>query len=298
MTEPRRPAVAGAFYPADGAALAKAVEASFLDRRGPGELPTRHRSRDRSLRAIVVPHAGYVYSGPIAARAYARVAADAPARSILVLGVDHHGLGPAAALSERPWTTPLGVVPGDPELSGALRTGPVTVDESAHRREHSIEVQLPFLQYTEPSPRVVPLQVRYGSFDELMGVAAAVRAAVADRDVLLVASTDFSHYIPPETARRLDALAIAEIERRDARGLYETVRDHAISMCGIAPTCVLLGALAGETLTARSLGWGHSGEAEPMADVVGYAAVVLERDGAGRAATLPSTYGSSPPFAR
>jgi AmmeMemoRadiSam system protein B len=277
MTEPRRPAFAGAFYPADGAALAKAVEAAFLDPRGPGELPTRHRTRERSVRAIVVPHAGYVFSGPIAALAYRRVAADAAARSLLVLGVDHNGLGPAAALSERPWLTPLGLVPGDSDLSSALTKGPVVVDEAAHRREHSIEVQLPFLQYTEPAPRVVPLQVRYGSLEDLLEIASVVRAAVAGRDVLLVASTDFSHYVPPETARRLDALAIREIERRDAGALYRTVRDREISMCGVAPTTVLLAALADEPLTARTLAWGHSGEAEPMTDVVGYASVVLER---------------------
>jgi AmmeMemoRadiSam system protein B len=277
MTEPRRPAFAGAFYPADGAALAKAVEAAFLDPRGPGELPTRHRTRERSVRAIVVPHAGYVFSGPIAALAYRRVAADAAARSLLVLGVDHNGLGPAAALSERPWLTPLGLVPGDSDLSSALTKGPVVVDEAAHRREHSIEVQLPFLQYTEPAPRVVPLQVRYGSLEDLLEIASVVRAAVAGRDVLLVASTDFSHYVPPETARRLDALAIREIERRDAGALYRTVRDREISMCGVAPTTVLLAALADEPLTARTLAWGHSGEPEPMTDVVGYASVVLER---------------------
>jgi AmmeMemoRadiSam system protein B len=277
MTEPRRPAVAGSFYPADGAALAHAVEGAFLDPRGPGELPTRHRARERTIRAIVVPHAGYVFSGPIAALAYRRVAADAAARSILVLGVDHYGLGPAAALSERPWMTPLGVVPGDPDLSRALTSGPVVVDEAAHRREHSIEVQLPFLQYTEPAPKVVPLQIRYASLDELLQIATVVRAAVTGRDVLLVASTDFSHYVPPATARRLDALAIREIERRDAGALYRVVRDREISMCGIAPTTVLLAALADEPLTATTLAWGHSGEAEPMADVVGYASVVLAR---------------------
>ena len=118
MTEPRRPAVAGSFYPADGAALAHAVEGAFLDPRGPGELPTRHRARERTVRAIVVPHAGYVFSGPIAARAYRRVAADAagpvdprPWSGPLRSGSRRRALG-------APWMTPLGVVPGDPDLSG------------------------------------------------------------------------------------------------------------------------------------------------------------------------------------
>jgi AmmeMemoRadiSam system protein B len=275
MTEARAPAVAGAFYPSDGAELARAVEAAFLDARGPGHLPTRHRAPDRKLRAIVVPHAGYVYSGPMAARAYDQVATEAAARSILVLGVDHHGAGPAAALSNRPWETPLGLVPGDPELVERLNRGPITVDEPAHRREHSIEVQLPFLQYTEPAPRVVPLQVRYDSWDGLQRIAEVVRHAVRDREALLVASTDFSHYVPVATARRLDALAIDRIVARDARGLFETVAKNDISMCGIAPTTVLLSALSDETLSAQSLGWAHSGEAEPMTEVVGYGAVTF-----------------------
>ncbi|MCI4321676.1 MAG: AmmeMemoRadiSam system protein B, partial [Thermoplasmata archaeon] len=240
-----------------------------------GHLPTRHRAKDRRIRAIVVPHAGYVYSGPIAARAYDRVASDAAARAVLVLGVDHHGAGPPAALSDRPWETPLGIVPSESDLVAALTSDPVVVDEAAHRREHSIEVQLPFLQYTEPQPRVVPLQVRFDSFEELAAIGAVVRNAIRGRDVLLVASTDFSHYIPREDARRLDALALDQILAQNARGLYDTVANHRISMCGIAPTTVLLSALADEDLAAESLGWGHSGEAEPMADVVGYASVLL-----------------------
>jgi MEMO1 family protein len=275
MTAPRRPVVAGSFYPADGAELARAVEASFLDPRGPGHLPTRHRTTARKLRAIVVPHAGYVYSGPIAARAYDLVATEAADRTILVLGVDHHGLGPEAALSDRPWETPLGIVPGDSDLVHRLARGPITINEAAHRREHSIEVQLPFLQYTEPAPRVVPLQVRFDSFAGLSAIAEVVRAVVRDPEVLLVASTDFSHYVPAETARRLDQLALDRILARDARGLYETVTERNISMCGIAPTTVMLAALAEESLETVSLGWGHSGEAEPMPEVVGYGAVAL-----------------------
>jgi MEMO1 family protein len=276
MIQPRQPAVSGSFYPEDGAELARTIEASFLDPRGPGRLPVHKRASSRSIRAIVVPHAGYVYSGPIAALAYNRVAADAPASSILVLGVDHHGSGPLAALSDRPWLTPLGSVPGDHQLVEALTHGPVVVDEAAHRKEHSIEVQLPFLQYTEPKPVVVPLQIRTEAFETLESVAEVVRTAVRGKDVLLVASTDFSHYVPAATARRLDALALERIVARDPRGLYDTVRKHGISMCGLAPTTVLLSALREEPLTARLLGWGHSGEAEPMEEVVGYGAVSLE----------------------
>ncbi len=272
----RAPAVAGTFYPADGRALAAEVEAGFTDRRGPGELPPRHRSPERRLVAAVVPHAGYRYSGAIAAHVYRRVATERPPATVLVLGVDHYGAGVGPALSARPWQTPLGPTPVDADLVRALRRGPVGIDERAHAREASIEVQLPFLEYVLPKPSFVPLQIPFGPFPELEKVGRLVREATADRDVLILASSDLSHYVPPETARRLDRLAIDAILARDAARLYEVVTREQISMCGIAPTTVLLSALAGLPLAASLLRWGHSGEVEPMDSVVGYAAIVLE----------------------
>ena len=272
----RPPAIAGQFYEGTGAALARQVERCFLDPRGPGSLPSRHRTPARSLRAAVVPHAAYPYSGAIAALAYARVAAERAPETVLVLGLDHFGRGRGAALSDRPWLTPLGPVSVDHDLVRALARGPVSVDEAAQVEEYSIEVQLPFLQYVLPRPKFVALQVSFGRFDYLREVARVVRAAVKDRDVLLLASTDFSHHVPVRTAERLDRRAIDAIVARDARRLYETVVENEISMCGIAPTTVLVEALAEEQLAGRLLRWGHSGEVEPMRDVVGYAALALE----------------------
>lgn len=273
---PRPPAVAGQFYAGTGADLAHQLERCFLDPRGPGELPVRHRSTERALRAAVVPHAGFEFSGPIAAHAYARIAAERAPESVLILGVDHHGLGARPALSDRAWTTPLGPTAVDHDLVTALDRPPIRIDEAAQAREHSIEVQLPFLEYVMPQPKFVALQVPFGSFDYLKEVGQIVRAAVTHRDVLLLASTDFSHYVPPRTAERLDHLAIGAILARDARRLYDTVAENDISMCGIAPTTVLLAALADEDLAARLLRWGHSGEVQPMRDVVGYASLALE----------------------
>jgi len=272
----RPPAVAGQFYAADASELAHQVEGCFTDPRGPGELPARHRSAERTLLAAVVPHAGLVYSGAIAAHVYARVAAERPPESVLILGVDHHGAGDGAALSVRPWRTPLGPTDIDPALARALTDGPVRVDEAAHRHEHSIEVQLPFLEYVLPKPRFVPLQVTFGPLAYLEEVAGVVARAIEGRDVLVLASTDFSHYVPPEEARRADARALDAILACDAAGLYDVVRRDRISMCGIAPTTVLLAAFARRRPHVRLLRWGHSGEVEPMAEVVGYAAVALE----------------------
>ena len=275
-TEVRPPAVAGSFYPADAVDLTQLIEHLLEGRHGPLALPPRHRSSERHLRAMIVPHAGYRYSGAIASRAFAAVAAERPPESVLLLGVNHRARGAPAALSPTPWATPLGVVPADEELAQALRRAPIERDETAHALEHSIEVELPFLQYVLPHPRIVPLSVTYGTLAFLTEVAAVVRRAIRSRDVLLVASTDFSHYVPAEEAERQDRRAIERILARDADGLYETVRRHGISRCGFAPTTVLLAALEGEPLTARLLEWGHSGQAEPMREVVGYAAILLE----------------------
>jgi hypothetical protein len=276
---PRRPAVAGQFYAGEGTELAHQVERCFTDPRGPGQLPSPQRAAGRSIQAAVVPHAGFEFSGAIAAHAYARIAADHPPESVLILGVDHHGASRGASLSDRPWLTPLGPTAVDHDLVRALARSPLEVDEAAHAHEHSIEVQLPFLEYVLPKPKFVALEVGFGPLEFLEEVAAVVRDAIRDRDVLLLASTDFSHYVPPRVADRLDHLAIDQILARDARGLYETVRKHNISMCGIAPTTVLLAVTRGWPLHARLLRWGHSGEVAPMDDVVGYASLVLESSG-------------------
>ncbi len=274
----RPPAVAGQFYPQDPAGLTQLLERCYADPRGPGRLTPARSSLDRRIRAAVVPHAGYVYSGPIAAHAYRAVAAERPPGTVLVLGVNHHGRGAPAALSAREWRTPLGTVRTDPELIAALDRRPIERDELAHGPEHSIEVQLPFLQQLWPQLRFVGLSITMGPIGFLADVGAVVTRAVQGRDVLLLASTDFSHYIPAETARSLDRLAINQILARNPTGLYETVVDREISMCGIAPATVLLFALQAEPLRTRLLRWGHSGEAEPMTEVVGYASILLESD--------------------
>ncbi len=277
-TPARPPYVAGAFYPADGAALTATIEQCFTDPRGPGQLPVRHRAAERRIRAVIVPHAGYTFSGAIAADAFAPVAAERPPATVLVLGFNHSGRGAAAALSGRDWATPLGRVPIDTDLVRALDHRPIEIDETSHAREHSIEAEIPFLQYVLPHPQIACLNVTMGPVGFLADVAAVIRKATEGRDVLLVGSTDFSHYVPAEEARRLDRLAIDQILKRDPHGLYTTVVDRGLSMCGVAPTTALLFATQDEPLTARLLRWGHSGEVEPMEDVVGYASLLLESD--------------------
>jgi MEMO1 family protein len=262
-------------YPSDPVEMTELLERCFTGPRGPGHLPTRKRSSERHLRAVIVPHAAWVYSGAIAAHAYAALAADRAPETVLLLGVNHQARGAPAALGSLDWQTPIGPVATDPDLLRALRRSPVEVDDRAHATEHSLEVQMPFLEYVLPKPRVVALSVSWGSLAFLTEVAAVVRRALRGRDVLLLASTDLSHYLPAEEAQRLDRLALDAIASRRPDTLYDTIRSHDISMCGIAPTTVLLAALEGEPLEVQELRYGHSGEVEPMADVVGYASLLL-----------------------
>jgi AmmeMemoRadiSam system protein B len=268
--------VAGQFYPSDPVEVAHLLEKCFLDRRGPRELPVRKRAAERHIRAVIVPHAGWVYSGAIAAHAFAAVAAERPPETVLLLGVNHRGRGARAALSAATWMTPIGPVPTDLELLARLTSGVLEVDEGAHAQEHSLEVELPWLQYVLPTPRIVALSVTFASLRSLREVAAVVRRAIQGRDVLLLASTDFSHYVSPEEARKKDRLALDAIASRRPEELYETVAREEISMCGVAPTTVLLATLEEEPLSVRELRWGHSGEEEPMPEVVGYASLLVE----------------------
>jgi len=261
----REPAVAGRFYGADPGPLARQVD-GFLASTAP-PLPAL---------GVVAPHAGYVYSGAIAGAVYARVAV--PGR-VLVLGPNHTGLGaPAALWPDGAWRTPLGAVELDAGLTEALGAGPgVTLDTQAHLLEHSLEVQLPFLQRAHPGLRLAALCLGHLSFPACERVARAVAAATREAGALVVASSDMSHYVSAEVARRLDRLALDRLVALDPQGLYEVVHREGITMCGIVPaTVMLLAALARGATSAELVRYGSSGEVTgDDSSVVGYAGVVV-----------------------
>ncbi len=267
--ELRRPAVAGRFYPGDAASLERDVR-RFLGVPPPDQVPAR---------MVMVPHAGYIYSGAIAGETYARVR---PRARAIVLGPNHTGLGSGRSLSPAAaWELPGGEVRTDVELTELLREhAALDAEPLAHLREHAIEVQLPFLRATSPGSRFVAICLAQLSMDACWrvakGIAAAVRAASAEDDVLLVASTDMSHYVPADVASREDAFALDRVQALDGEGLYHVVRQRHISMCGYIPTTVAL-------LAARELGaeraelvrYGNSGETSgDLTSVVGYAGAV------------------------
>jgi MEMO1 family protein len=266
----RSPAVAGRFYPSQAKELARDLD-SYLA--GPEEEPIENAF------GCVVPHAGYMYSGGVAGAVYRRL----PARSTyIILGPNHFGVGaPVAMVSSGAWRTPLGEVPVDTalaqELSHACHL--LMEDAAAHAGEHSLEVQIPFLQRRVKEFSFVPIALAVGGYSALeavgKGLAQALRGAA--HPALVIASSDMNHYEPDSITRVKDRKAIERILALDPQGLYEILRREDISMCGFGPAIALLTA-------ARELGAQkaelirYATSAETSGDrsaVVGYAGIIV-----------------------
>ncbi len=268
----RKPAVAGQFYPGSRKELKEEVEACYAGTLGPGRLPGKIGGQ-RGLAGLVVPHAGYMYSGPVAAHAYLALAEDGLPESFIILGPNHTGYGMPLAVATEDFETPLGIARVDKELAGELVQGALAEDMEAHRFEHSIEVQLPFLLHLREDIKFVAICMGAADYEAARAVGSVLAQVLLDRDVVLIASTDFSHYVPKEVASSKDRMAIDRILQGDAKGLYETVTRHNVSMCGYGPvmaTLLALGRPKGELLK-----YATSGDVHPMRDVVGYASLSL-----------------------
>ena len=265
----RAPAVAGQFYPGEPGKLASMVR-ECLD---PAASP-------QPALVAVCPHAGYIYSGDVAGKVLSRV--EIPHR-VLVLGPKHRPWGqPVAVMSRGSWLTPLGEVPLDPELGGALvKASPlIQEDDLAHREEHSLEVQVPFLQVLRPDFVLTPLclsMLPYAQCEEL-GKAVAQAIRQVGEPVLMLASTDMTHRESARSAAAKDKLALDRILELDPEGLYSVVARHDISMCGVLPTTVAL--VAAKELGATSaelVAYTHSGQVTGDYDeVVAYAGLIIK----------------------
>lgn len=268
----RRPAVAGRFYPSDPEDLRAEAQAYLSQFRS---------NNQETVQAIgcIAPHAGYVYSGHVAGAVFARL--EIPERCV-VLCPNHTGMGrPLAILSEGAWETPLGEVPIDEELAGALKVQfpALHEDSAAHRAEHAIEVELPFLQLCQPKLRIVPIALGTGQFVtlEALGMALAEVIAAQTGPVLIVASSDMNHYESDAVTRVKDHRAIERILTLDPRGLFDVVTQQNISMCGFGPATVMLTAARRLGATSAELvKYATSGDISGDRDaVVGYAGVIV-----------------------
>jgi len=265
----RTPAVAGHFYPADPEALGEMV-ASFL--------PSPPGTPEKAA-VLMAPHAGFIYSGKVAGATYGRVAVP---RRIILLGPNHTGRGAPLSIWDRgEWQMPWGPVPVDTALCESLKRhcASLSSDFEAHLREHCLEVQIPFLQRRCKSFRFAPIVVGTSRLEELrtfgQGVAMAVRES--EEDVLIVISSDMTHYEPAEEAARKDRLALERMESVDPEGLHRVVREKGITMCGVAPAvAALFAARELGTHSGRLVSYARSGEVSgDFLEVVGYAGMVF-----------------------
>ena len=274
-TAVRQPAVAGRFYPANAQRLRAEVETYTT---APASASAEPESKIRAF-GCVVPHAGYIYSGHVAGAVYRRL--ELPERFV-ILCPNHTGMGePLAVMSEGAWHTPLGDASIDEKLAGQLKVKLplLSEDQAAHRYEHALEVQLPFLQVLAPGFQFVPITVGTSNFDVLnaLGTVIGSAAAEAGEPVLVIASSDMNHYESDSVTRVKDRRAIDQLLALDPRGLYDIVHKADISMCGYGPAVVMLTAARKLGATkAELIRYATSGDVSGDRDmVVGYAGVAV-----------------------
>jgi MEMO1 family protein len=266
----RPPAVAGLFYPLDSELLIQQLD-QFL-------MPSIQAEQKRSdVKGCVVPHAGYMYSGPVAGAVYSKLPASP---CYVILGPNHFGRGaPLATTSAGCWVTPLGDVPVDTAISESIQRNCPALKEDAvaHGREHSLEVQLPFLQREAQTFSFVPIAIGGVDYTQLQSLGMAIATAVesAGRAVIIIASSDMNHYERDAVTRIKDRQAIDRILALSPDELFEVVRRERISMCGYAAVVAMLiaaRALGAREATLEKYATSADAGADPAA-VVGYAGI-------------------------
>ncbi len=264
----RQPAAADRFYPGSRSALEQMIA---------GLMPDATAKKEQAI-ALISPHAGYIYSGKLACET---ISAAVIPEQVLIIGPNHHGRGDPVGVSTADWDMPQGTVPVDLAFARTLvNCSPlITADENPHRHEHSLEVQVPFLQTFQKNLKIIPIAVSQISYDDCVGVATAITDAVRQTRTqpLLLASTDMSHYESRLSAGRKDKQALDCIIDLDPQKLYRTIIENNISMCGFIPVAITLLAakLLGAT-SARLVGYTDSGETSgDLNQVVGYAGFVI-----------------------
>jgi len=268
----RNPVVAGQFYPESASQLRAMIE-GMVDK----------KAKKKEVIGLISPHAGYIFSGPVAGAVISRIKFK---DTFIVMGPNHTGSGkPLSIMTEGIWKTPLGEVEIDSELGKQILANSdyLQEDNAAHLYEHSIEVQLPFLQYFKPDIKLVPIVFAYASSAFYKEVGKEIAKSVKDlnKKVVIIASSDMTHYEPQESARRKDTQAIEAILDLDEDELLKRVDELNISMCGYAPAVSLivaakeLGASGAELVKYQTSG-------DIMGDyssVVGYAGIIIKGGG-------------------
>jgi len=282
----RHPGYAGTFYEGTPQSLKSQIKECFTHELGPGALPKVADSKLEHTVGLICPHAGYMYSGPVAAHGYYRLALDGRPDLVVIFGPNHTGIGSGlAVMREGAWRTPLGEVEIDTATADNIvrESRIIDVDDAAHMREHSIEVQLPFLQFLYGSTfKFVPISFSMQDLQSSREVGSAVAKALEGKNAVVIASTDMTHYEPQRMAEKKDKAAIDTVLELDEERLNSIIEAYDIEhkpMCGYGPTMAAitaskaLGAKKAELLCYKTSG-------DVVGDysaVVGYASMMLTR---------------------
>jgi AmmeMemoRadiSam system protein B len=274
----RRPAVSGMFYAGTAGELREQIEWCYKHELGPGTIPRVNSRGLREIVAVVVPHAGYYYSGPVAAHAYKELAEDGVFDTAVILGPNHTGYGHNVSLwAGGSWSTPLGEVEVDKKLAQRLLGDVIEADEIAHIHEHSIEVQLPWLQYLYGKVRIVPITMLAQDIETARIVGKSI--GQAGDNLIVIASSDLTHYEPHSIAVEKDSSVIEAIIALDEEELYERCERLGCTMCGYGPVAAaIVAAKEMKGKTASLLKYATSGDTSgDFSRVVGYGSIVIKR---------------------
>jgi len=287
MGHRRKSIVAGSFYDADKESLSQQIKHCFLHEIGPQRLPEHGKNiqNERNIKGVISPHAGFIFSGPIAAYHFLRLSYEKTPQTIIIIGPNHRGLGKEIAImSAGYWETPLGNIEIDEQMAKNIinydNKHLIKEDEQAHAFEHSIEVQLPFLQFIYPKNqfKIIPICVSNQQLVKMKYLADTIFQATKEKSCLLIASSDFTHYENQESAKRKDTEAIDKIINMDSKLFYDTISRKGASICGPGPiaivieVCKKLGINKGKLLK-----YATSGDVSGMNElVVGYPSIIFQ----------------------
>lgn len=273
----RTPAVAGMFYPDGKKELKKLIRDCFLHNFGPGKIPPSNIKK--KIFGVICPHAGYAYSGPVACYSFYEISSDLP-ELFIIIGPNHWGVGSnVATMIDSKWQTPLGEVEVDSKIAEEISkiTDVIEIDNFSHSREHSLEVQIPMLQEITENFKIVPIALINQSKDIAIKVGSAVAKIAKKNKVMIIGSSDFTHYESNDFAHEQDAALIEPILKLDVDRFYDILHERDISACGygaIASTmiaCKEIGATKGELLKYATSG-DITGD---KSSVVGYGSIIF-----------------------
>jgi len=274
----REPAVSGTFYAGTPRELEEQIEWCYKHELGPGAIPQVNNKGPREIVALVVPHAGYYYSGPVAAYAYKELANDGIFHTAIILGPNHTGYGPRVSLwTGNAWKTPLGEVKINEELAHKLLGGAIEADVTAHVYEHSVEVQVPWLQYLYKELKIVPITMWAQDVETARAVGKAI--SKVGNNIIIIASSDFTHYEPHSIATEKDRSMIEAITNLDEEELYKRRELFDSTMCGYGPVAsAIVAAKEMKAKKASLLKYATSGDTSgDFSRVVGYASIAIKR---------------------